>query len=111
MLLDSRFIPALFCEVKVGAVSQVQQAEEKAHDAIAKIERTEAFGDTCGQNCATAEHESPTENLHPAWHKKPGGVKGATVKDHPTDRKPQHRQQLTEPILDCGDSKITNDAD
>src|SRR5437899_7551126 len=92
MVRGSRFIPALFGEIQIDSIRQVQHAEKKTHNAICKSPGRDAFGNfsekaKCGDGAAS-DHESPTKYSHTPGHKEPCCMKSAAIEDDPTDWQP-----------------------
>src|SRR6266850_851990 len=76
---------AHFGEGKINAIGQMKQTEEKSHDAIGIIAGpVDEVGNADRKQTASAEDEGPAENFHPARHEETGSVKGAPIKDDPT---------------------------
>src|SRR5207244_4909621 len=91
MVRGSRFIPALFREIEVNAVSKVQNTKEEAHDSMSESNRFYGIRNSFREQQTTADDKAPSKNLHAARHKKSGGMKAAAVKNDPRLRQPEHR--------------------
>src|SRR5882672_3206304 len=102
MVRGSRSIPALFGEIKINAIGQMKQTEEKSHDAIGIIAGpVDEVGNADRKQTASAEDEGPAENFHAARHKEASGVKGAPIKDDPTQGQPKQSHRVPDVFRSC----------
>src|SRR5882724_468595 len=101
MVRGSRFIPALFGEVEINSVRQMEHAEENTHDSISHIGRMKLIGHPHSKESASSDHKPPSKQSHPPLHKKTGRMKCASIQNHPTQRQPEHSQYITR-IPRCG---------
>src|SRR5438094_277197 len=96
MVPGSRFIPALFGEVEIDAIGQMERAKEKAHQAVAVFEGPGPVRDAEGEHAAAANDQSPAEDSHATRHEKACGMECAAIKHHPAKRQPKHSEDGTE---------------
>src|SRR6266850_7786022 len=91
MVRGSRLIPVLFSEIKISAVRQMEETEEKTHHGVGIGVRADPIGYSPGKKKATAQDQAPPKKLHSSRQEKAGGVKGAAVENHPGLRQPKQR--------------------
>src|SRR4051812_48078317 len=84
MALDSQRSPALLCEIKVNAISEVEKAKEKSHGRVRWTR--EGLTHLCKQEQGSGEHKRPAKQPNTPRHEKAGGVKRATVESYPDGR-------------------------
>src|SRR5436190_24067550 len=92
MVRGSRFIPALFGEVKVSAVRQVKNPEKEPHEAVTKgywLDQAR-IRNAAGEEQTATQNKSPSKNSHAPRHKETGGMKCTAIKDNPCLRQPKH---------------------
>src|SRR5215470_14380242 len=89
MVPDSRFIPALFGEIKVHAVRKVESPKKQAHDAMGPFERMTPIRYPQGKQAATSQNKNPCKKPHATGHKKSCGMERAPIKNNPAEGQPQ----------------------
>src|ERR1041384_64182 len=101
MVRGSRFIPALFGEIEVNSVRQMQHAKKNTHNAISHISPVKLIGHSSAKQSASSHHKAPTEQSHPPWHEKTCSMKCASIQNNPPKRQPQHSQHISDVLWRC----------
>src|SRR5882672_6022195 len=92
MVRGSRLIPVLFSEIKISAVRQMEEAEEKTHHGMGIGEGGDPapVGYASSEQKAAPQDQPPPEKLHSSRQEEAGRVKGAAVENNPGLRQPKH---------------------
>src|ERR1051325_4710397 len=101
MVRGSRFIPALFGEIEVNSVRQMQHAKKNTHNAISHISPVKLIGHSSAKQSASSHHKAPTEQSHPPWHEKTCSMKLASIQKKPPPKTTHTTLNPTHPLLLC----------
>src|SRR5689334_2835450 len=97
MVPDSRRFPVLLCEIKVNAVSEMQDAKEKAHEVMGSFRGLQpGLGGIAEQENGGAKQEKPGKEFDAALHEKTCRMQGAAVNSRPKNR--EQGRRCIEPV-------------